>query len=230
MGMGLLWQADNLTKGDSIMRKVNIIKGAAIFATLLLLLGILIWRHSQPVETAMIDIEPPASTPKRDMPTTIIAETPEPTIHPMPTEILTPTESPQITEAPIANLFCTLTIENEEVAVLNSVEEEMLRQHPGWLPSSSMPGEDGMCVVYGHRNRNHLRVLEGVKNGDAITVTMVDGASYKYTITDITVFDSAAEFRLPAVEGSTLVLVTCYPFRYSGNAPGKYMVTAVLGG
>ena len=32
----------------------------------------------------------------------------------------------------------------------------------------------------------------------------------------------------PALDGSTLVLVTCYPFRYSGHAPGKYMVTAQL--
>lgn len=228
--MGLLWQTDDLTKGDSIMQKVNIIIGAAILAALLLLLGILIWRHSQPVETAMIDIETPAPTPTGDMSTNIIIEAPEPTIHPMPTEILTPTESPQITEAPIANLFCTLTIEDEEVEVLNSVEEEMLKQHPGWLPSSAMPGEDGMCVVYGHRNRNHLRVLEDVKNGDTITVTMVDGVSYKYVITNITIYDSAAELQLPAVDGSTLVLVTCYPFRYSGNAPGKYMVTAVLSG
>jgi len=212
------------------MRKVNIVMGAAILAALFLLLGILIWRHSQPTETAMIDIETSAPTLAEDMPTSIMVETPEPTVYPMPEEIPAPSESSQITTAPIANLFCTLTIGDEEVAVLNSVEEEMLKQHPGWLPSSAMPGEDGMCVVYGHRNRNHLRALEGVKNGDAIMVTMTDGTAYKYIITHITIFDSTAEFRLPAADGRTLVLVTCYPFRYSGNAPGKYMVTAVLSG
>lgn len=229
--MGLLWQADKLMKGDSIMRKVNIIVGAALLAALLLLLGILIWRHSQPpAESNVVNIGMPLPVPTEDMPTSIIAETPEPTISPLPTGTPAPIETPQITEAPIANLFCTLTIKDEEVAVLNSVEEEMLRQHPGWLPSSAMPGEDGMCVIYGHRNRNHLRVLEDVKTGDVITATMTDGTVYKYVITDITIFDSAAELRLPVVDGSTLVLVTCYPFRYSGNAPGKYMVTAVLGG
>ncbi len=111
---------------------------------------------------------------------------------------------------------------------MNGVEEEKLKQHPGWLPSSVMPGQDGMCVVYGHRNRTHLRVLENVKNGDTITVTMADGTAYEYIITDITIYESAAELRLPAVDGKTLVLVTCYPFRYSGSAPGKCVVTAVI--
>ncbi|MCL2670734.1 MAG: hypothetical protein FWF10_01700 [Clostridiales bacterium] len=33
--------------------------------------------------------------------------------------------------------------------------------------------------------------------------------------------------KLPAADGKTLVLVTCYPFRYSGHAPGKCIVAAI---
>lgn len=75
-----------------------------------------------------------------------------------------------------------------------------------------------MCVVYGHRNRSHLKVLETVKRGDAITVTM-DGKTYIYTVSDVTIYESTFDLRLPTVDGKTLALVTCYPFRYSGHAP-----------
>jgi hypothetical protein len=65
-----------------------------------------------------------------DMPTNIITGTPELTIYPLTTEASASTESSQISAVPIVNPFCTLTIKNEEVAVLNSVEKEMLKQHP----------------------------------------------------------------------------------------------------
>ena len=85
-----------------------------------------------------------------------------------------------------------------------------------------------MCVVYGHRNRTHLRVLEKVELGDTITVTMQDKTVYTYTVRDIKIYENTAEFKLPATDEKTLALVTCYPFRYSGNAPGKYVVIAQM--
>lgn len=64
--------------------------------------------------------------------------------------------------------------------------------------------------------------------GDSIKVTMADGTVYTYAITNITIYESTSEWTLPATEGKTLVLVTCYPFQYSGHAPGKCVVTARL--
>ena len=61
---------------------------------------------------------------------------------------------------------------------------------------------------------------------DEITVTMADGTQYIYTIIDTKIYESTDELRLPAADGKKLVLVTCYPFHYSGSAPGKYMVQA----
>ena len=107
------------------------------------------------------------------------------------------------------------------------VEESTLKKTPGWLTTSVLPGENGMCVVYGHRNRNHLKVLEKVTVGDIITATK-DGIAYTYAVSDVAIYESTSDWRLPTLDGSTLVLVTCYPFRYSGHAPGKYMVAAQL--
>lgn len=124
--------------------------------------------------------------------------------------------------------FFTLTIEGKNVSVAYGVDEDTLDKTPGWLPTSALPGQDGMCVVYGHRNRTHLRVLEKVELGDTITVTMKDKTVYTYTVSDIKIYENTADFKLPATDGKTLVLATCYPFRYSGNAPGKYVITAVI--
>jgi sortase (surface protein transpeptidase) len=54
----------------------------------------------------------------------------------------------------------------------------------------------------------------------------MDGVAYVYTVSDIMIYDSTDSFRLPAIAGKSLVLATCYPFRYSGHAPGKIVLIA----
>ena len=119
-----------------------------------------------------------------------------------------------------------LTIRGSRIAVGCETSEAALKKQPGWLDTSAHPGEDGVCVVYGHRNRRHLRVLEKVELGDEVTVTTEDGSVYCYVVTQIDVADDLSEIVIPAVAEPTLLLVTCYPFRYSGNAPQKYIVIA----
>ncbi|WP_443682794.1 class D sortase, partial [Phascolarctobacterium succinatutens] len=148
---------------------------------------------------------------------------------PTPEATLQPVYTPTATPAPMqgGRAFFTLSILNDTISVAYGVEESTLKKTPGWLTTSVLPGESGMCVVYGHRNRNHLKILEKVTVGDTITATK-DGIAYTYTVSDVAIYESTSDWRLPTLDGSTLVLVTCYPFRYSGHAPGKYMVTAQL--
>lgn len=121
-----------------------------------------------------------------------------------------------------------LTIRGSRIAVGCETSEEALKKRPGWLDTSAHLGEDGVCVVYGHRNRRHLRALEKVELGDKITVSTEgdDGSEYHYIVTEINIADDLSEITIPSVEEPTLLLVTCYPFRYSGNAPQKYVVMA----
>ena len=148
---------------------------------------------------------------------------------PTPEATLQPVYTPTVTPAPVQDgkAFFTLSILNDTISVAYGVEESTLKKTPGWLTTSVLPGENGMCVVYGHRNRNHLKVLEKVTVGDIITATK-DGIAYTYAVLDVAIYESTSDWRLPTLDGSTLVLVTCYPFRYSGHAPGKYMVIARL--
>lgn len=150
---------------------------------------------------------------------------------PTPEATLQPTCPSAASPAPVqgGKAFFTLSILNDTISVAYGVEESTLKKTPGWLTTSVLPGESGMCVVYGHRNRNHLKILEKVTVGDTITATK-DGIAYTYTVSDIVIYENTSDWRLPTLDGRTLVLVTCYPFRYSGHAPGKYMVTAQLVG
>jgi len=149
--------------------------------------------------------------------------TPEVTLQPVYPPAATPASAQD------GNAFFTLSILNDTISVAYGVEESTLKKTPGWLTTSVLPGENGMCVVYGHRNRNHLKVIEKVTVGDTITATK-DGIAYTYTVSNVAIYESTSDWRLPTLDGSTLVLVTCYPFRYSGHAPDKYMVTARLVG
>lgn len=124
--------------------------------------------------------------------------------------------------------FGTLTIGRKEIPISANVDEATLDKSPGWMPESALPGESGMCVILGHRNRKHLRPLEKVQIGDAIIFTYSDGRTATYTVTETMIYINTADWRLPAADGNTLVLVTCYPFRYSGSAPGKYQIVAVM--
>lgn len=161
----------------------------------------------------------PSSVP---VPVPVPASMPEVSGSPAPAPPATPSPKRE------GECFFTLDVLNDTISIAYGVEEATLNKTPGWLPTSALPGEEGVCVVYGHRNRNHLKVLEKVERGDAITVTMDEGTVYTYTVSDITIYESTDNLRLPTVDGKTLVLVTCYPFRYSGNAPGKCVVTARL--
>lgn len=218
------------------MKRKKLILWAVILAALFLVLGVLIWQLCTPSnkEPVVIDI------PNTPAPTLHSKETPSTTQTQTQTPTATPTESPESSTPsaatpkptgmvkPSPSLFCTLAIRGSKIEVHDSVEESSLKKRPGWLSSSVRPGEDGMCVIYGHRNRRHFRVLEKIETGDEITVTMQDGAVYIYIITDTKIYESTDDLRLPTMDGKTLVLVTCYPFRYSGHAPGKCVVTAML--
>lgn len=214
------------------MNRQTIIRAAVLAALSVTatVLGVLAFALREQGNT-FVEIQPVA-TPKivhmeLAAPTPSSVPVPVPVPASMPETIESPAPAPPATPSPKreGECFFTLDVLSDTISVAYGVEEATLKKTPGWLPTSACPGGEGMCVVYGHRNRNHLKVLEKVERGNTIKVTM-DGATYTYTVSDITIYESTDDLRLPTVDGRTLVLVTCYPFRYSGHAPGKCVVTA----
>lgn len=121
-----------------------------------------------------------------------------------------------------------LIVDNQSVNIYNCIDEETLKNGPGWMPESALPGDDGMSIILGHRNRNHLKIIENVQVGDGISFYYLDGRTVSYSVTDVQIFENSADWVLPQPDGNMLVIVTCYPFRYSGSAPGKFQVLCRL--
>ncbi len=133
------------------------------------------------------------------------------------TETVSEDEASNNTPAPTSE-YWELVIDGKTINVGDSVDEASLDKRPGWMDTSALPGE-GTTVILGHRNNSHLRVLENAEIGDVISLN-VGETSHSYTISEINIHEDS-NYTIPATEGNALVLVTCYPFRYSGNAPDK---------
>lgn len=138
---------------------------AALIAALSILAAIIGIALSMQHENgdAFVEIKP-IPTPKT---TNVISSTPLPSPAtalppPTPEATLQPTCPSAATPAPVqdGNAFFMLSILNDTISVAYGVEESTLKKTPGWLTASVLPGENGMCVVYGHRNRNYLKILE----------------------------------------------------------------------
>ena len=154
------------------MSKKNKIR-VAIVATLSIVAIVLGFIAFQPQnETQGVTDITPVRTP--DVVTFELVVTPSPTPPPMPTE--PPVQSdegssvevaiPKQSSEPIVvdnNAWFTLIVENASVNIAYGVDEDTLEDTPGWLETSALPGEEGTCVIFGHRNRKHLKILKDVK-------------------------------------------------------------------
>ena len=183
-----------------------------------------------------VKVPPATSTPA---PTPMITEAPTPYVTDDQSHESTPRpgrtggpHSPATTPKPTVEngMAFTLTILGKNISVAGNVEASTLDKAPGWLPTSAKPGKEGVCVVYGHRNRNHLLVLKDIDYGDTILMTMPNGKNYTYIVEQTEILDSDDELRIPIIEGKHLILVTCYPFYYSGHAPKQFVVLCSLAG
>lgn len=218
------------------MSKKNKIRAAVIAALLgiTIILGVIVFTSTTPKEPNLVDIEP---LPDPEVEENQIEPThhSEPHIEPTSTPAPIPTEGPIPTETSKlkqnykedpTDAF-SLVVGDSQIGIAYGVDETTLDESPGWMENSAFPGEDGVCVIYGHRNRNHLRALRDVEIGDTLILKTSKG-NFKYTVETIEILDKNKALTIPLVDGKCLMISTCYPFHYLGSAPQKYVVIAKL--
>jgi sortase A len=113
-----------------------------------------------------------------------------------------------------------------EFNVVEGTTSAALRKGPGHLEGSPLPGQAGNSVIAGHRD-THFRVLKKVLIGDEVRVDL-GMKEYIYRIVDIRVVSPQDTRVLRPQAGETITLITCYPFRFFGSAPDRYIVQARL--
>jgi len=112
------------------------------------------------------------------------------------------------------------------VMVSEGTDEGTLRLGAGHLPGSGVPGRVGNVVIAGHRD-TFFRSLRQIRVGDTIDLTSPDG-TYHYRVEWTRIVDPEDTQTLGPTSTPALTLVTCYPFRYVGSAPERFVVRAFL--
>jgi sortase A len=108
--------------------------------------------------------------------------------------------------------------------VEEGVDSSTLWEAVGHIPGTAMPGQSGNSALAAHRD-TYFRGLGEVAAGDLI-VFRSPTADFRYRVESIKIVEGEATDALPGSSTPTLSLITCYPFRYVGPAPQRFIVTA----
>jgi sortase A len=110
------------------------------------------------------------------------------------------------------------------VIIVEGSDAKSLRRAVGHIPGTPLPGEAGNVVLTGHRD-TFFRPLRNIQQDDEVTLTTLT-ATYRYRVDSTQVVGVEDTEVLNDSEGSTLTLVTCYPFYFVGPAPNRFIVRA----
>jgi sortase A len=108
--------------------------------------------------------------------------------------------------------------------VLEGSDSRTLSRGVGRLPETADPGDDGNVVLSAHRD-TFFRPLRQIRAGDRVTLQTPMGL-YRYVVQWTAVVNPSDTASLKATPDRSLTLVTCYPFRYVGPAPQRFIVRA----
>lgn len=112
-----------------------------------------------------------------------------------------------------------------ELAIVEGTDPDNLEKGVGHYKGSFYPEENGQIVLSGHRDTVFRKAGE-LELGDLLTMKMPYG-EYTYEIvgTKIVSADDKSIITLQNSE-EELILTTCYPFSYVGDAPDRYIMYA----
>ena len=119
-----------------------------------------------------------------------------------------------------------IPIIQKELPIVEGTDDDALKQGVGHYTGTVYPGQKDQILLSGHRD-TVFTGLDKLQNGDTIIMEMQHG-TFTYAVVDTEIVDAndTTVIRSTAPE-EMLTLSTCYPFRYIGNAPKRYIVYAI---
>ena len=103
-------------------------------------------------------------------------------------------------------------------------DESTLRMAVGHLPDTPLPWQSGNSALAGHRN-THFEPLKDIRPGDRLVLSTPYG-EFLYAVTRTTIVMPSDIAVLAPTPDRTLTLITCYPFKYVGRAPKRFVIQA----
>jgi sortase A len=108
--------------------------------------------------------------------------------------------------------------------IREGADEQTLARAVGLIPGGARPGEVGNTVLAGHRD-TFFRPLRKIRVDDRIRI-LVPPDTYEYRVDSLRVVSPKETSVLDSNGVEELTLITCYPFRYIGPAPDRFIVSA----
>jgi sortase A len=112
------------------------------------------------------------------------------------------------------------------IPIIEGTGTEELKIGAGHYIDSVLPGLSDNSVISGHRD-THFSGFGALKVGDLLNVTTPYG-KYTYFISAFRIVLADDRTVIVPTDVPTLTLSTCYPFRFIGTAPKRFVVTALL--
>ena len=109
-------------------------------------------------------------------------------------------------------------------AVVEGIDSHSLLSGVGHVPRTAFPGEPGNTALAGHRD-THFAPLQRIVPGDSIRIATADGVFLYQVDSAFIVSPDRGDLMGPTGRAS-LTLITCYPFRWIGPAPQRFVVRA----
>jgi len=112
--------------------------------------------------------------------------------------------------------------------VFEGSDDGTLGRGAGHIEDTPFPGQAGNIGIAGHRD-TVFRPLRDIKVGDPLLLTTAD-RTYRYRISQTLIVGPDDVYVLDPTGQPMLTLVTCYPFKFVGHAPKRFIVQATLVG
>ena len=188
------------------------------------------WNYQQQQERALFEGAPAVSVAHAATPA---ARPPSLTAHSVANEIAKQSKAiakapardkPRAEKAPSAFAIIEIPSADVSAVVADAADDETLARAVGRVPGSARPGEVGNMVLAGHRD-SFFRGLRNVEINDRIRLK-VPPHTYEYRVDEVVVVQPHDTGILRSRGREELTLVTCFPFRFVGPAPDRFIVKA----
>ena len=110
------------------------------------------------------------------------------------------------------------------IAILEGTSAQTLRLGVGHIEGTALPGDPGNSGIAGHRD-TFFRPLKDIRPSDEIQIQTATGLS-RYQVDWVRIVAPDDAGILASSAGSTITLITCYPFHLIGAAPERFAVHA----
>ena len=113
---------------------------------------------------------------------------------------------------------------DREIPIIEGTDSDSLDKGVGHLSNSYLPREDNMIFLAGHRNTVFTN-FNKIQKGDSFYFKNSKG-NYKYTVKNIKIVPRDDKTIIKKYDEEVLIVCTCYPFGYLGDAPDRIIFYA----